>query len=229
MEEAGGRSRSTGDSGTLQKDGRRCPLAAVVRSLRKRLQLFNRSSLLVSDRSECPAYPTELVFGLDMSEDVTPAAFERQRSALLALLNDITIAESNCPTGARVAVVGYSDYANYLIRFHDYRRKTQLVELVKNIAMKSTSNARQLGAAMRFVGQNVFKRVRAGAMMRKVAVFLANGPPQDFESIVTAVMEYRGLNIIPAVISLKNVPAIRRAMEVGLPTQLPVAHLFFML
>lgn len=156
---------------------------------------------------------------MDMSEDVTPAAFERQRSALRALLDDITIAESNCPTGARVAVVGYSNYAKYLIRFHDYHRKKQLIELVKNIAMERTSNKRQLGAAMRFVGQNVFKRVRAGAMMRKVAVFLANGPSQDFSSIVTAVMEYRGLNIIPAVISLKSTPAIRRAMEVGLLTQ----------
>lgn len=153
-----------------------------------------------------------------MSKDVTEEAFKQQRSALRALLDDITIAESNCPTGARVAVVGYSSYTKYLIRFHDYRRKKQLVELVENIAMKTTSNESQLGAAMRFVGQNVFKRVRAGAMMRKVAVFFTNGP-QDSSSIVTAVMEYRGLNIIPAVISLKNTPAIRRAMEVGLLTR----------
>nr|XP_046254472.1 collagen alpha-6(VI) chain isoform X2 [Scatophagus argus] len=166
------------------------------------------------DRSECPAFPTELVFGLDMSEDVTPAAFERQRSALLSLLEDITIAESNCPTGARVAVVGYSTYTKYLIRFQDYRLKKELIESVKNIALERTSNRRQLGAAMRFVGQNVFKRVRAGLMMRKVAVFLSNGPTQDVNDIVTAVMEYRGLNIVPAVVSLRNAPAIGRAMEV---------------
>ncbi|XP_044062813.1 collagen alpha-6(VI) chain-like isoform X2 [Siniperca chuatsi] len=163
-------------------------------------------------QSECPAYPTELVFGLDMSEDVTPAAFERQRSALLSLLEDITIAESNCPTGARVAVVGYSAYTKYLIRFHDYRRKKQLIESVKNIALERTSNTRQLGAAMRFVGQNVFKRVRAGILMRKVAVFLSNGPSQDVNDILTAMMEYRGLNIVPAVISLRNAPSVDRAM-----------------
>ncbi|XP_044062815.1 collagen alpha-6(VI) chain-like [Siniperca chuatsi] len=164
--------------------------------------------------SECPAYPTELVFGLDMSEDVTPAAFERQRSALLSLLEDINIAESNCPTGARVAVVGYSAYTKYLIRFHDYRRKKQLIESVKNIALERTSNTRQLGAAMRFVGQNVFKRVRAGILMRKVAVFFSNGPSQDVNDIVTAMMEYRGLNIVPAVISLRNAPSVDRALQV---------------
>ncbi|KAM9352972.1 collagen alpha-6(VI) chain-like [Symphorus nematophorus] len=164
--------------------------------------------------SACPAFPTELVFALDMSEDVTPVAFERQRSALLSLLEDVAISESNCPTGARVAVVGYSGYTKYLIRFQDYRRKAQLIESVKNIALERTTNRRQLGAAMRFVGQNVFKRVRAGMLMRKVAVFLSNGPSQDVSDIVTAMMEYRGLNIVPAVISLRNAPAIGRAMEI---------------
>lgn len=150
-----------------------------------------------------------------MSKDVTPAAFERQRSALLSLLDDVSVAESNCPTGARVAVVGYSTYTKYLIRFQDYHRKTQLVDSVKNIALERTSNRRYLGAAMRFVGQNVFKRVRAGAMVRKVAVFFANDSPQDANDIITAVMEYRGLNIVPAVVSLRNTPAIGRALEVG--------------
>ncbi|XP_047190984.1 collagen alpha-6(VI) chain isoform X3 [Scophthalmus maximus] len=165
------------------------------------------------DRSECPAYPTELVFGLDMSADVTPDAFETQRSALLSLLDGIAIAESNCPSGARVAVVGYSAYTKYLVRFQDYRRKKQLVESVQNIALERTSNRRQLAAAMRFVGQNVFKRVRAGAMMRKVAVFFSNGPSQDVNDLVSAVMEYRALNIVPAVVSLRNAPAISRALE----------------
>ncbi|KAM8868890.1 LOW QUALITY PROTEIN: collagen alpha-6(VI) chain-like [Spinachia spinachia] len=165
-------------------------------------------------QSECPAYPTELVLGLDMSEDVDSDAFERQRSVLLFLLDKITISESNCPTGARVAVVAYSDYVEYLIRFHDYRRKSQLIESVKNIALERTSKHRKLGAAMRFVGRNVFKRVRAGMMMRKVAVFLSNGPSQDVEDIVTAVMEYRALDIVPSVISLRNAPTVGRAMEV---------------
>lgn len=168
----------------------------------------------IADHSECPAYPTELVFGLDMSDDVTPAAFERQRSALLALLEDINIAESNCPSGARVAVVGFNQRSMHLIRFQDYRRKSQLIDAVKNIAPEKTKNKRFLGGAMRFVGQNLFKRVRAGMMVRKVAVFFSSGPTQDAEDVVTAVMEYRGLQIVPVVISLRNAPAVRAAVEV---------------
>ncbi|XP_059194891.1 collagen alpha-6(VI) chain-like [Centropristis striata] len=162
---------------------------------------------------QCPAFPTELVFGLDMSEDVTPVAFERQRSALLSLLDDITISESNCPTGARVAVVGFSEDTKYLIRFQDYRRKNQLIEAVKNIALERTAKRRQLGAAMRFVGQNVFKRVRAGLLMRKVAVFFSNGQSQDGSDVVTAVMEYRANSINSAVISLRNAASVQRAIE----------------
>lgn len=166
------------------------------------------------DGVSCPAIPTELVLALDMSEDVTPAAFERQRSALLSLLSDLSVSESNCPSGARVAVVGFSSRTKYLVRFHDYRRKAQLLEAVRNIALERTTSQRQLGAAMRFVGHNVFKRVRSGATVRKVAVFLSNGPSQDTEDIVTAVMELRALSIVPAVVSLKNAPRVQNALQV---------------
>uniref|UniRef100_A0A8P4KD98 Collagen type VI alpha 6 chain n=1 Tax=Dicentrarchus labrax TaxID=13489 RepID=A0A8P4KD98_DICLA len=208
-----GESGVNGEPGNPGHRGPRGPPGSMNMTECQLINYIRDNCACAIDKSECPAYPTELVFGLDMSEDVTPAAFERQRSALLSLLDDITIAESNCPTGARVAVVGYSAHTKYLIRFQDYRRKTQLIESVRNIALERTSNRRQLGAAMRFVGQNVFKRVRSGMMMRKVAVFLSNGPTQDVNDIVTALMEYRGLNIVPAVISLRNAPAIGRVME----------------
>ncbi|XP_057689800.1 collagen alpha-6(VI) chain isoform X1 [Corythoichthys intestinalis] len=165
------------------------------------------------DLGSCPALPTEMVVALDMSQDVTPAAFERQRSALLSLLEDLNIAESNCPTGARVSLVAYNIHTKYLVRFHEYRRRSQLLEAVRNLALERNDNRRHLGAAMRFVARNVFKRVRSGAMMRKVAVFFSAGPTEDAEDVVTAVMEYRALDVDPAVISLRNAPAISRAME----------------
>lgn len=166
------------------------------------------------ERVECPVVPTELVVALDMSDDVTPAAFERQRSSVLSLLSSLSFTESNCPRGARVSVVGYSSRTKYLLRFSDYKRKSQLLEAVRNIALERTSNKRHLGAAMRFVGQNVLKRVRSGAMVRKVAVFLSNGDTQDTSELVTAVMELRALDIVPAVLSLKNSPEVEKALQV---------------
>lgn len=150
-----------------------------------------------------------------MSDDVTPASFERQRSALRHLLEDLSIAESNCPTGARVAVVAYSNHTKSLIRFQDFRSKKQLVEAVDNIALERTSSKRHLGASMLFVAQNVLKRTRAGALMRKVAVFFSAGATQDADHVVTATMMYRALNVVPAVVSLRNAPAISQALEVG--------------
>ncbi|XP_026227234.1 collagen alpha-6(VI) chain-like isoform X3 [Anabas testudineus] len=212
-----GRSGESGVSGVPGHPGHRGPRGPPGGKGMSECQLITyiRDNCACSTgRSDCPAFPTELVFALDMSEDVTPTAFERQRSALLSLLQNISIAESNCPTGARVAVVGYSTYTKYLIRFQDYKRKKQLIEAVQNIALERTSNRRHLGAVMRFVAHNVFKRVRAGVLMRKVAVFLSSGSTQDVEDVVTATMEYRALNIFPAVISLRNAPAISRALEI---------------
>ncbi|XP_064200281.1 collagen alpha-6(VI) chain-like isoform X2 [Anguilla rostrata] len=164
-------------------------------------------------RTECPAYPTELVIALDMSEDVSPPIFERMRRVVLTLLEDMSIAESNCPTGARVAVLSYSSNTKYLIRFSDYHRKHHLMDAVKNIPLERTSNSRNIGAAMRFVARNVFKRVRQGVLMRKVAVFFTNGLSQDMAAITTAVLEFKALDITPAVLAFRNPPNVRRAFE----------------
>ncbi|KAM9806315.1 collagen alpha-6(VI) chain isoform 1-T1 [Syngnathus typhle] len=211
-----GRTGETGRKGEAGYEGHKGPRGPAGSRGKTECELitFIRDNCACSkDLGSCPALPTELVVALDMSDDVTPAAFERQRSALLSLLEDITVSESNCPTGARVAVVAYSAHTKYLVRFHDYRRKAQLMDAVRNVALERTSNKRQLGAAMRFVARNVLKRVRSGAMIRKVAVFFSSGPPQDVNDVVTAVMEYSALNVVPAVISLRNAPALSRAME----------------
>nr|XP_015212362.1 PREDICTED: collagen alpha-6(VI) chain-like isoform X2 [Lepisosteus oculatus] len=165
-------------------------------------------------RTDCPVYPTELVVALDMSEDVTPQVFERMRNIAVNLLQDLTISESNCPTGARVAVVSYSSTTKYLIRFSDYHRKKQLIEAIKNIPPKRTTSRRNIGAAMRFVARNVFKRVRQGVLMRKVAIFISNGASQEATPIVTAALEFKALDITPVVIAFRNVPNVRRAFQV---------------
>ncbi|KAM6910519.1 collagen alpha-6(VI) chain-like [Xenentodon cancila] len=203
----GGNSGESGESGVPGEPGlpghTECELTAFIRD----------NCACSQGQSECPAYPTELVFGLDMSSDVTEAAFERQRCALLFLLNNITVAESNCPMGARIAVVAFNAYTKYLIRFQEHRRKTQLIMAIMGVTLEQTRKQRHLGGAMRFVIQNIFKRVRAGMKVRKVAIFFSNGPSEDIDDVVAATMEYRALNIVPVVISMKNAPKVHQAME----------------
>uniref|UniRef100_A0A8C4XD08 Collagen type VI alpha 6 chain n=1 Tax=Erpetoichthys calabaricus TaxID=27687 RepID=A0A8C4XD08_ERPCA len=162
-------------------------------------------------KSDCPSYPTDLVIALDMSEDVTPTAFERMRNVTLSIVDQLAITESNCPTGARVAVVTFNTHTKYLIRFSDYLLKSKLINSIRQIALERTSNQRNIGAAMRFVAQHAFKRVRKGMLVRKVAVFIANGASQDVTPINTAVLEFKALDITPVVIAFKNVPNVVRA------------------
>uniref|UniRef100_A0A096M1T2 VWFA domain-containing protein n=1 Tax=Poecilia formosa TaxID=48698 RepID=A0A096M1T2_POEFO len=165
------------------------------------------------DPPRCPAVPTELVFALDMSEDVTSADFEDQRRVVLSLLQDINMAKSNCPAGARVSVVAFSRHTRYLIRLQEHRSRASLLEAVQKLARERTAERRHLGAAMLFVGRNVFKRVRPGKTTRKVAVFFSGGQTQDPDDVLTAVMELRAQNVASAVIGLRNVPRISRALE----------------
>ncbi|KTG32498.1 hypothetical protein cypCar_00018712 [Cyprinus carpio] len=195
---------ANGDGGPKGNRGRGdCQLISYIRD----------NCVCCRDNIKCPAYPTDLVIAMDMSEDVSPQDFEYMRSVVLRLLDNINIAESSCPTGARVAVVSYGSFTKYLIRFTDYHRKKQLIEAVKNIGLERTLKRRNIGAAMRFVGRHVLKRVRKGVLMRKMAVFLTAGESQDSTSLTTAVLEYKALNIKLGVISLRDVPNIRRAFE----------------
>ncbi|KAF5896160.1 collagen alpha-6(VI) chain-like, partial [Clarias magur] len=211
-----GRQGKPGDHGPIGPPGQRGPKGPPgprEMSACTLISYVRDNCACCKDKAACPVYPTELVIGLDVSEDMTPQIFERMRSTLLSLLDRINIAESNCPTGTRLAVVSYSSNTKYLIRFSDHRRKKDLLEAVKNIPLTRTNTRRNIGAAMRFVGRNVFKRLRQGVLIRKVAIFLSGGQSQDLTSITTAVLEYKALDINLGVIGFKNTPNVQRAFK----------------
>ncbi|KAK2090298.1 Collagen alpha-4(VI) chain [Saguinus oedipus] len=152
-----------------------------------------------------------------MSSDVSPLDFERMRDILLSLLMKMEISDSNCPTGARVAIVSYNTKTDYLVHFSDYKGKTALLEAVRNILLEQSSGRRNLGATMRFMARHVFKRVRSGLLMRKVAVFFQTGWAYDTASINTATLELAAVDIIPTVITFTE--------QHNLPDSLPaVVH-----
>ncbi|MEE6466246.1 hypothetical protein FKM82_006883 [Ascaphus truei] len=214
-----GRRGNAGQSGPIGDPGERGPPGSrgskgplgTMAMMPCELVNFTRENCRAS---KCPVYPTEIVFALDASQDVPPAAFQRMKDTIVSMIENMEISESNCPRGARVAVVSYSSSTKLLIRFSDYQRKKLLLEAIRGITPESSSSRRNIGAAMRFVGRNIFKRVRQGVLMRKVAVFFANGPSQDAASINTAVLEFSALNIIPSVIAYSDVPNVRSAFSV---------------
>ncbi|NXC46075.1 CO6A6 protein, partial [Penelope pileata] len=167
-----------------------------------------------SDTDACPVYPTEVVFALDMSEGVTPAAFERMRNIVMSLLKTMKISKSNCPTGARVSIISYNTNTHYLIRFSEFQNRNLLLQAVQRIPLERSTGKRSIGAAMRFVARNVFKRIRQGILTRKVAVFFASGPSQEDVVINTAVLELSALDINPVVIAFSDLPNVKRAFSI---------------
>uniref|UniRef100_A0A8C2JGC5 Si:ch211-62a1.3 n=1 Tax=Cyprinus carpio TaxID=7962 RepID=A0A8C2JGC5_CYPCA len=172
------------------------------------------SKMLSGNGTWCPAHPTDLVIALDMSTDVTPPVFQRMRSAALSLLEDISIAETNCPRGARVSVISYNSEPRNLIRFTDHLKKKSLLEAVRTLALERNTKTRDIGQAMSFVARNIFKRVRSGRLMRKVAVFFTNGPSRDESSLATAMLEFKAADIGLGVIAFNTANDVSRAMQV---------------
>ncbi|XP_044535330.1 collagen alpha-4(VI) chain-like [Gracilinanus agilis] len=166
-----------------------------------------------SNKAQCPVFPTEVVFALDMSEGVTESEFERMRDILLSLLRRISISQNNCPTDARVAIVSYNAKTHYLIRFSDFQNKNQLLQVIMNIPLEQSLGQRDLGSAMSFVARNVFKRVRSGILLRKVAIFFVAGPSSDVASINTAMQEFDALHI-SSVIAFIDDPLLQHALSI---------------
>ncbi|XP_010624431.1 collagen alpha-3(VI) chain isoform X4 [Fukomys damarensis] len=146
---------------------------------------------------ECPVFPTELAFALDTSEGVTQDIFSRMRDVVLSIVGELTIAESNCPRGARVAVVTYNNEVTTEIRFADSRKKSALLDSIKNLQVALTSKQQSLETAMSFVARNTFKRVRNGFLMRKVAVFFSNRPTRSTPQLREAVLKLSDAGITP--------------------------------
>ncbi|XP_019485559.1 PREDICTED: collagen alpha-3(VI) chain isoform X3 [Hipposideros armiger] len=164
---------------------------------------------------ECPVFPTELAFALDTSEGVTSDAFGRMRDVLLKIVGDLTIAESNCPRGARVAVVTYNNEVTTEIRFADSKKKSALLDSIKNLQVSLTSKQQSLETAMSFVARNTFKRVRNGFLMRKVAVFFSNKPTRASPQLREAVLKLSDAGITPLFLTNQEDRQLANALQIN--------------
>ncbi|XP_044801273.2 collagen alpha-3(VI) chain isoform X2 [Bubalus bubalis] len=164
---------------------------------------------------ECPVFPTELAFALDTSEGVTQDTFSRMREVVLKILDDLTIAESNCPRGARVAVVSYNNEVTTEIRFADSKKKSVLLDKIKNLQVSLTSKQQSLETAMSFVARNTFKRVRSGFLMRKVAVFFSNKPTRATPQLREAVLKLSDAGITPLFLTSQEDRQLINALQIN--------------
>ncbi|MGH0163172.1 UNVERIFIED_CONTAM: hypothetical protein FKN15_047330 [Acipenser sinensis] len=164
---------------------------------------------------ECPLYPTELAFAIDNSQGVTREVFNRMKRSILNIVRNLTIAESNCPRGARVAVVTYNNEVMTEIRFSDNHKKKTLIQQIEGLQHLQTSKERSLESAMHFVARNTFKRVRSGFLMRKVAIFFSNGPTKSSPTLSAATMKLYEAGISSVFLTNRDDGVLNRAVQIN--------------
>ncbi|KAM6259038.1 collagen alpha-3(VI) chain isoform 4-T4 [Spheniscus humboldti] len=164
---------------------------------------------------ECPVFPTELAFAIDTSSGVVRDVFNRMKQTVLRVVNNLTIAESNCPRGARVALVTYNNEVTTEIRFADARKKSSLLQQIQNFQATLTTKPRSLETAMSFVARNTFKRARSGFLMRKVAVFFSNGDTRTSPQLNDAVLKLYDAGVMPVFLTSRQDPVLTRALEIN--------------
>ncbi len=142
------------------------------------------------------------------------------RDTVLRLVKDITIAESNCPRGARVALTLYSNDVTTEIRFADAMKKRALVQHIEGLQTRQTTRQRNLEGAMSFVAQNTFKRVRSGFLMRKVAIFFVGGAVGQAQGLSNAALRLHDAGIATLFLVTSEDRALSRALQVQQKGQL---------
>ncbi|XP_062424460.1 collagen alpha-6(VI) chain-like [Rhea pennata] len=202
---------SPGDRGSPGRRGSKGLTGKTLYSPCELIDYIRRHSRCWDGKIRCPLHPTDLVFALDISRTVTPEMFEQMREIMIAILNHAKIRDSDCPVGARVAVISYSSVAHHLIRFSEFRNKNKLLDALKSIRYESSSSERDIGNAMTFVARNVFKRTIQGPNVRKIAVVFSHGPSENAASVKQAVLEMSAMEVVPVVFAFQDTPSVSQA------------------
>ncbi|NXD15427.1 CO6A3 protein, partial [Nothocercus nigrocapillus] len=197
-----------GPSGLKGDKGESRDQCALVRNIKDKCREYLRPK-------ECPVFPTELAFAIDTSSGVGREVINRMKQTVLRVVNNLTIAESNCPRGARVALVTYNNEVTTEIRFADARKKSSLLQQIQNFQATLTTKPRSLETAMSFVARNTFKRARSGFLMRKVAVFFSNGDTRASPQLNEAVLKLYDAGVTPVFLTSRQDQALIRALEIN--------------
>ncbi|XP_069839243.1 collagen alpha-3(VI) chain [Dendropsophus ebraccatus] len=164
---------------------------------------------------ECPVYPTDLVFAIDTSTDVNRNQFNNMKEAVLRMVNQLTITDSNCPRGARVALLTYNSEVTTEVRFSEGLRKPGLLKVIGDLQLKTSTKQRSLDTVMSFVARNTFKRARGGFLARKVAVFFSNAPTRGSVQLNEAVLKLYDAGVSSVFLTNREDRALGNALKVN--------------
>ncbi|KAM9305123.1 collagen alpha-3(VI) chain [Gastrophryne carolinensis] len=164
---------------------------------------------------ECPVFPTDLVFAIDTSSDVNRNQFNNMKDAVLRVVSQITISESNCPRGARVALLTYNSDVTTELRFSEGLRKQALINEIQNLQLKTTNKQRSLDGVMSFVARNTFKRSRGGFLTRKVAVFFSNAPTRASVQLNEAVLKLYDAGVSSVFLTAREDRPLSNALKIN--------------
>ncbi|CAM9373230.1 unnamed protein product [Lampetra planeri] len=200
-----------GEEGPRGRDGTIPNVCTLVNTIREKCTCCQ-------GKQDCPAYPTELVIALDVAQGASAVTLSRMKAIVKRTLQGLTLARSNgCPQGARVALLTYDGVATTTrFRFAEPRSREDAIARTDNVTFAASGGGgrRDTGRAMQYVARNAFKRVRQGRLLRKVAVFITNGPSQNADAVSLGAAQLVANDITTLVLSFERLPHMTQALKI---------------
>ncbi|XP_053469192.1 cartilage matrix protein [Ictalurus furcatus] len=141
----------------------------------------------------CKTKPIDLVFIIDSSRSVRPAEFEQVKVFLNKIIEGLDVG----PDAIRVSVVNYASKVKNEVSLKSYKAKPALMKAVSKI--EPLSSGTMTGLAIQFAMNVAFSEAEGARIkpsdIRKVAIIVTDGRPQDNVSAIAAKARDSGIEI----------------------------------
>ncbi|KAK3532334.1 hypothetical protein QTP86_016040, partial [Hemibagrus guttatus] len=141
----------------------------------------------------CKTKPTDLVFIVDSSRSVRPAEFEQVKLFLNKIIEGLDVG----PDATRVGVVNYASKVKNEVSLKSYKTKPALIKAVSKI--EPLSSGTMTGLSIQFAMNVAFSESEGARVksnnIRKVAIIVTDGRPQDNVRDIAAKARETGIEI----------------------------------
>ncbi|XP_068121557.1 cartilage matrix protein [Hyperolius riggenbachi] len=156
----------------------------------------------------CRTHPTDLVFIIDSSRSVRPSEFEQVKVFLSQVIESLDVGAN----ATRVGVINYASAVKNEFSLKSHKVKPALLQAVKKIAPLSTGT--MTGLAIQYAINQAFTESEGARLrspgIRKVAIVVTDGRPQDGIKDVSARARESGLELFAIGVGRVDMATLRQ-------------------
>uniref|UniRef100_UPI00358F65CA collagen alpha-6(VI) chain-like isoform X2 n=1 Tax=Myxine glutinosa TaxID=7769 RepID=UPI00358F65CA len=161
---------------------------------------------------------------MDIGRGSPPVA--RAENVAKGLISRLDLSQTSCPRGARVSLLGYrQDGVISAKRLSEITNHKTLLARLSSLVASSAGGPAEVGKAMLHVARHSFKRIRAGPLVRRMAVFIVRSTPKDMEAARIGAALLAAADVTTLILTFGRLAELEQAIKVDVNGHSQLVHL----